>query len=288
MSFTRKRLDVTISLGTGAFGEDGSNTVTLTGLRVQAMIQAAPAPSMPAIQLRIYGLPDTMLNQLTAVGLVNAGARFNNTILLAAGDDESGMTTVYSGGISESWEDFSGVPDAVLNVIGMAGLAASLKPVGALSYSGSVDVAAIMQELANTMGLTFENNGVQVQLSNPYFPGTALAQARACAAAADIYFTIDRNTLAIWPKNGARQSKGDLPVVSPETGMIGYPVVSSNGIIVATAFNPEIVPGGSIQVISSRKIACGRWFVTGVTHYLESETPDGQWSTHIEGKPPYV
>ena len=34
MSFTRKRIDVTISLGTGTFGETGANTVTLTGLRV--------------------------------------------------------------------------------------------------------------------------------------------------------------------------------------------------------------------------------------------------------------
>ncbi|MBR8028930.1 hypothetical protein KDX27_30465 [Burkholderia cenocepacia] len=287
MSFTRKRIDLTITLGEGEFGDTGANTVTLTGLRVQAMIQATPAPAMPVVQARVYGLPEQMLNQLTAVGLVNAGVRFRNTILIAAGDDES-MTTVYSGNISESWEDFSGAPDVALNVIGMSGLAASLKPVGALSYVGSVDVATIMQELANTMGLAFENNGVSVQLSNPYFPGTALAQARACATAADIYFTIDRNVLAIWPRKGMRQVQGDLPVVSPETGLIGYPVVSSNGITLSTSFNPNILPGAPMQVSSSRKTACGKWLVSGVTHTLESEIPDGQWFTRIVGKPTYV
>ncbi|MDE1138199.1 MAG: hypothetical protein PW999_00800 [Paraburkholderia tropica] len=55
MSFLKKRIDVTISLGTGQFGESGSNTVTLSGLRVKALIQAAPGDAMPALQPRRCG-----------------------------------------------------------------------------------------------------------------------------------------------------------------------------------------------------------------------------------------
>lgn len=285
MTFSRKRIDVTLSLGTGQFGESGANTVTLSGLRVKALIQGVPAPAMPHAQVRIFGLTSDMLNQLTAVGLVNAAVRWNNTMLLAAGDDETGLTTIFNGGIDESWEDFAGIPDSALEISSMSGLAASLKPVGAISFQGQADVATIMSGLAKTMGLAFEPNGVQVQLANPYFPGTALAQARACARAADIYMTIDRGTLAIWPKTGNRAVQGDVPLISPDTGLIGYPRVASNGISLNTLFNPHVMQGAFIQVQSSRQTACGKWLVSSVTHVLESETPNGPWLTQIIAKP---
>jgi hypothetical protein len=283
MSFTKKRIDLTISLGTGQFGDSGANTVTLSGLRVHAGVQVYGGEAMPQAQIRVFGLPLDMINQLTAIGPINSAIMFNNSVLLAAGDDENGMRTVYSGTIWQAWGEFDGAPDVPLNITGLGGLAAALKPVNALSYPGSADVATIMQTLATTMGLAFENNGVTVQLSNPYFPGTALAQARACARAADINFTIDRGALAIWPKNGARG--GEVPLISPATGMRGYPTFASNGLGVTTLFNPDIKPGGVIEVQSSLQVACGKWTVLQVQHSLQSETPNGQWFTQILGVP---
>lgn len=285
MTLSRKRIDVTISLGTGQFGDTGANTVTITGARVHAGIQVFGGEAMPQLQLRIFGQPLERMNQLTTIGPINSAIMFNNSVLVAAGDDSS-MQTVYSGTIWEAWAEFQGVPEVPLNIVGLGGLAASLKPVGALSYTGSADVATIMQTLAETMGLAFENNGVSVQLSNPYFPGTALAQVRACARAADIYYAIDRGTLAIWPKNGARQ--GDAVLISPETGMVGYPSFASNGLTLTTLFNPAIKPGGVVQVDSSLQVARGQWTVLQVQHSLQSETPNGQWFTQILAVPNYV
>lgn len=285
MSFTRKRIDVTITLGTGTFGETGSDTVTLTGLRVHAMIQATYGEAMPAVHARIFGLPIEMMNQLTTIGLVNSAVRLKNKILIAAGDDETGMSTAYSGTISVSWINMDGAPDSCLEVIGVAGLAASIKPVEALSIQGAADVATIMGALAEQMGFAFENNGVQVQLSNPYFPGTALMQAKACARAADICMTIDRDTLAIWPKDDARDTPEGIPLISKATGMRGYPRFASNGIEVSMLWSPQIKPGGKVQVQSALTMACGTWLVSNAMHTLESETPNGQWFTRILGVP---
>ncbi|MFP3813716.1 hypothetical protein, partial [Bacillus sp. SIMBA_005] len=63
MSFTRKRIDLTITLGEGQFGDDGANTVTLTGMRVQSMITIPGGESMASAQVRVYGLPISMMNQ---------------------------------------------------------------------------------------------------------------------------------------------------------------------------------------------------------------------------------
>lgn len=283
MAFARKQISLTIALGTGQFGDTGFNTVTLTGLRIKSEIQQFGGDAMPQVQLRVYGLPPSMINQLTAIGPINSAVLFHNSVLIAAGDEGSALTTIYSGTIWQAWGDFNQMPDTALNIAGVGGLAVSLKPIAASSYPGSADVGTIMQQLATTAGLNFVNNGVSVQLSNPYFPGTALAQIRECADAADINFTIDTGTLQIWPKGGARN--GSTTTISTATGMVGYPTFSSNGVMVTTIFNPSVVIGGLIQIQSSIPAATGQWIATQISHSLESETPDGQWFTHILGVP---
>lgn len=289
MSFTRKKIDLTIALGTGQFGDSGSNTVTLTGLRVHAGMQEFGGDAMPQAQLRVFGLPLDMVNQLTTIGPINSAIMYRNSVLVAAGDDETGMQTVYSGSIWQAWGEFQGMPDTPLNIIAAGGLAAALKPVDALSFVGPTDVAQIMQTLATTMGLAFENNGVKVQLSNPYFPGTALQQARTCARAADINFAIDRGTLAIWPKKStpdqAAARGGDVPLISTATGLVGYPTFSSNGLGLTTLYTPQIKRGGQVQVESSLAVANGKWVVSQLQHSLQSETPGGQWFTQVLGVP---
>lgn len=274
MTFARKRIDVKLRLGTGTFGNTGANTVTLTGLRVRAEMKATGGDAMPNLSMKVYGLPQDMMNQLTSIGFINSGMR-NNSVIVAAGDDGSALTTVFSGTIWQAWADYDEMPSACLNVTANGGGLASLKPVNAISFQGSASVAGIMQGLAQTMGFGFENNGVTAVLQNPYFPGTALQQMRACARAANIYAQIDRDVLAIWPKDGCRG--GEVPVISAATGMIGFPKFSSNGIQAATLFNPALKNGGLVQIQSSLTPANGTWCAFQVMHSLESETPNGHW-----------
>lgn len=279
MSYVRRAINVTITLGTGQFGDTLGNTVTLTGLRVLASIAAAGGDAQGQLQLRIYGLPISMINQLTTIGPIATQIRSKNTVLVAAGDVGSALTTVFEGTIDTAYGDFQGAPDVALNINALSALAAAVKPVGANSWKGSVDVAVIMETLADTMGFVFENNGVTAQLSNPYFPGTALAQVKACAKAANIRYSTDLGTLAIWPKNGFRE--GDIPIISKETGMVGYPLFSSNGMSVHSIFIPNIKGGSKVTVQSTLSVANGTWIVGNVVHNLESERPGGAWFTQL-------
>lgn len=284
MAFTEKQIQITIQLGQGQFGNTGANKVTLDGLRIKAEIQVYGGDAMPQVQLLVYGLPSSMMNQLTTIGPINSAVLYQNSVLIAAGDRGSALTTVYSGSIWQAWGDYNQIPDGALNISAVGGLAASLKPVGATSYTGSADVGTIMQALAKLAGLSFVNHGVSVQLSNPYFPGTALAQIRECAQAADIYYTIENNALEIWTKGGARSAQ-TVPIVSVQTGMVGYPTFSSNGLMVTTMFNPSLKIGGQFQVQSSITPANGTYVASQISHSLESITPEGQWFTHILGTP---
>lgn len=185
------------------------------------------------------------------------------------------MATVYEGTIDTAFGDFRSAPDPVFNVIALSAALAAVKPVTASSYKGAVDAADVMSDLANKMGFYFENNGVSFTLNNPNFPGTALEQVKACARAANIFYTVDRGKLAIWPKSGKR---GDGPIkVDVDNDMVGYPAFSSEGIGLQTIFNPDFQLGGQVDVKSILTVACGIWNIFKLSFDLESEVPDGPW-----------
>lgn len=275
--FTKKLIDLTITLGSGDFGANVGDTVTLRGLRITADVVNPGGPSMGMCSLRVYGLPFEMMNKLTTIGTINNAIRIKNTILVAAGDKENGMQSVFQGVISEAWGDYNSAPDVALHIIAYAAYDAAVKPVGATSYQGATDVSSIMQTISNEMGLIFENNGVDMKLSNPYLSGTNIERVRTLSTAAGFYYTIDRGVLAIWPRNGVRG--GEVPLISSETGMKGYPSFSSKGMTLEMRFNWNIRCGANVKVESSIPMACGMWNVFGYSHSLSTEMADGPWFT---------
>lgn len=295
-SYIERKLDVTITLGEGEFGGTGSNSVKLSGLRALATIQRRGPPSFSSAEVRVFGVPPSIMNKVSTLGVPLTIIRANNTITIEAGDTKNGMAVVFRGTIYNSWQNLDSQPETFLNVVSLTGLVDAMKPVAPISYTGTADVATIMQGLATQMGRTFENNGVQVQLSNPYFPGTALEQAQAVARAANIEMLDDGDggVLAIWPKNKTRG--GTAPLISVDTGMVGYPRFRDFGMDVRCLFNPSIRFGGKVVVRSSIGDSTlnvpteggtfqqhqaagpnGEWYVNLLTYELSAQVPNGPW-----------
>lgn len=284
MSFSRKQIALTFTLGTGAFGDTGTNTVTLSGLRASAQIAAAGGVSMSELRLQVWGLTASMLNDLTALNTVTMLQR-NNAVIVAAGDEAGGMWTIYEGTISSGWAQIA-APESCLDITAHSGLINKVAPAQPRGYATHADAAVIMASIALAMGLPFENNGVSVQLSTPYLHGSLYDQANAVAEHANINWGIDRGTFYICPKGAGRG--GSPTLISPQTGMIGFPSFTSTGIEIVSLFNPTISIQSTIEVQSSFTPACGKWFVCGVSHSLHSETPNGDWFTHLQAAPLYA
>jgi hypothetical protein len=289
MSFTSKKINLTFKLGRDTngvqytFTEGDYDQVNVTGLRIQATIANAGPPSMGEASVIVHGLTPSLMNQLTTVRRLNDGqvtTRFYQMVI-DAGDAVAGMSTIFQGQVSLAQIDMSGAPDSSLRITAHAGLFEAVKPTAPLSFPGSADVATIMQSLAVQNGYTFENNGVTAKLSRPYFPGSPKQQMESCANAANINWTLDTGILAIWPKGGSRG--GAIPIISASTGMIGYPSNYDVGIAVRTLFNPQIGFGKKCQVQSGLPFANGTFGMFGITHDLESETPNGKWESSFTG-----
>lgn len=279
MSFVERRIRLTFLLGQGDFGNDGYNQSTYEGLRVSATVTKNGGVSMSQLSMRVYGMSLSAMNRLSTLGKPLTDGR-NNKVRVEAGDDEVGYTTVFIGTISQAWAVMNDQANAALVVTAHSGLLDALRPTAPASYTGPTSVSNIMATLAQEMGYQFEDGGVQVTLANPYLSGTPRMQVEAVAQAAGINWTIDDETLAIWPAGGTRG--GLIPLLSPDTGLINYPAFTQNGLALTVLFTPSITFGGQVQVESALTPANGTWTVFSVTHELESETPGGKWFTQLE------
>lgn len=278
-TFTRKAIDITFQLGTGTFGDTGSNTVTVSGLRVVATITKVGGVASDQAYVRVYGLSPTIQGQLSSIGTPAYYMR-NNVMAISPGD-ANGTSLAYQGLMYSAYQNFEHQPDTFLEVSCNTSWAGQLVPTAPLSVRGTGDVATMFQSIAQSQNLSFENNGVQVKLSNPYFAGTQKEQCDELAAAANVVWTSDGATLAIWPVGGSRGTA--IPLISPETGMIGYPTrVGDQGIGFRTYYNPNIVFGGQIQMQSSYTQANGQWYVNRIVHDLTSQQHGGPWQTECE------
>lgn len=280
MSFVERQIDVTITLGGGRYGETVEDTVTLKGYRVSCAIANYGGDAMGELHCRIYGMPLSLINRLTTIGTVRNQMAFQNTIQIHAGDAGKTLATIYTGSIQRAWGSFQGAPDVALNVLAYAGARESRKPVTPNSYKGSVDAATIMKDLADQAGYSFENNGVSVILSNPYYKNTVLQQIRAVARAAHIHFHIENGTLSIWPNDGYR--KIAVPKIGPGNGLVGYPSFSSQGLILRSEFLREARIGGRITVENSQlSMVNGTWQMYQVNHNIAAQMPNGPWFTEM-------
>lgn len=278
MSFTKKRIDVSLQMANGSF-DGGGNQFNVTGLRVSAHISVVGGPAQNKCELVIFGLPLSVMNQLSTVGK-DYNRMYQNSMVVSAGDDQSGMHEVFAGSIATAMVDAQAMPNVCLRVLGMPGNYQAVAPADPISIQGNADAAQMMQKLAGEMGLSFENNGVTVKLANPYYAGNRWSQMLEIARHGNFDVICERGVMSITPADKVRA--GGSTLISPRTGMIGYPGFNEAAVIVEAQFNPDIKMQGEIEIESDLTSACGSWKVNSLEYELESEMPHGKWSMLIQ------
>lgn len=279
MPFTQKLLSFTFDMANG-------DRVTVSGLRASVTVTMGGQADYGGMTASIYGLTMSLTNQLSTLGQIIPGV-LRNFVTVSAGDSATGQSTVFTGIIFDGWADYASMPNNAFRIQSPTGGYPALKPIPPTTINGAADVATIMSGLAVQAGYHFENNGVQQQFFYPYYPGSAGEQIKRVAANANINHTIDpvTNTLAIWPLGGQRGNL--IPLISPDTGMIGYPTYGQGGAVeITTVYNPSIRYGTRIQVQSSLPQASQKWDIVSLVHELESMVPGGAWRTRLLGLRP--
>lgn len=284
-AYAVRQLNYTFQLGAGNFGAGGSTQLTLpSGLRSELHIEAALTPSTGVLHARIYGLSLDHMNQISKAGLVWAVRK--NYVQVQAGDAVAGMTTIFRGQILEAYPDMK-MPETSLALFAIPSADFQLAPVKPVSFSGSVTASTALQSILRPAGITLENNGVNGVLSTPYFAGTAWNQVLSCVRSFGCFAHYDgvANTLAIWPKDGART--GTPTTVSPDTGLVGYPSFQSQQVIFTMLFDPTISPavGRQVNMKSGLTAADGLLKIVAINYDLSAQLDKGPWFMTITAIP---
>lgn len=270
-SFVKRRLEVRITLRAGEFGS-GGNTKILTGIPIKAHIEKTGPPDFNKASVEIRGMLYQDMERLSTLAfkpLFNA----HNLISVYAGNERDGLSLAFSGEITQASADFNAAPDVSFKIEAMTGYFPAITAAGPSAVNGSQPVADFIGMQARNMGYAFKNEGVTASLSNSIFSGSPLAQARAAANQVGAELLIDDGTVVLLPTGGNRE--GNAVLLNKDTGMLGYPVISSEGVDVRCLYNERLELGGLIQVESIVPRASGIWRIIKLSHELEAFNPGG-------------
>ncbi|WP_338332831.1 baseplate hub protein [Acetobacter sp. LMG 32666] len=296
----RRKLDVNFNLVTGGFGPGGKDNLTLSGHRVRAHITNAGMATGSSLSLRIEGMTLSEMNRMSVIRARQTWQNANR-ITLYGGDEKTPMTTIFSGYVTAAFADFTGAPNVAFQVEANNLCLAAAKIIPTISFSSAVSLVTVASVVADAMGWTLVNHGVHTVFPSFYGWGDARSILERLALAAKVVFHVneDLESLHIWPSDSVDISaEKDMPDISAQNGLIGYPAYSDAGVLFECLFNPNIrynsplrlksnyAPAGWVnnqngQVPAQTSPANGIWTPYIIEHNLESEVPDGQWTTFV-------
>ncbi|MEA4836871.1 MAG: hypothetical protein VB101_01110 [Rhodospirillaceae bacterium] len=278
-SFSEKRIEVHITLAQGRFS-GGGNTKVIRGLGVDCAVDKPGLPAKNGCKLAIKGIGLDDMEQATTLAFRPLKVE-PNKIAVYAGDDAGGMALAFSGDIVSAWPDFNAAPDVAFRIEAITGYVASVTPQSPTTRSGAAPIEQLMSLLAQDIGVSFRNNGVSGSLLNPALYGGPLEKAQAIARQGNFELILDDAEMVIQPFSAVRAA---APTVwSKETGLLGYPTFTKEGISARGLYAPGLVQGGVVEIETIVPKAAGRWKITSLRHSLQASYPGAsKWETAVE------
>lgn len=280
-SFNEKKLRVVIRLADDSntvFEGTGSNTLIIDTLRMHAKVSANARQAVQMV-LSIWGMRTTDMDALTSAWIDSTAIRDNIVQLFA--DVGNGFLPVFSGTITEAQPDYQKAPEVSFQILATVPYIKMIDIAEPSSYQGSLDINEFGQSVANELGMSFESSA-QATLTDQYLSGSVFDQLRdACSAAkVDFYFQGDKLVFAPLQKP---LSDSPVVVLTPMTGLIGYPMFTRFGTVINALYDPVFQCGSAIEVQDSQvKGINGRWYPFAAEYDLSSNLPNGPWFATLQ------
>lgn len=271
MTYKVRSLKFQFTLKEGTFDENGSDVLTIDNIKAEIEVGAYGGISGTSLEARVYGLGAERMSLLSYKGIQYNGAK-QNMVKIWADDDP-----IFYGAITNCFADMNQMPDAPLIISAFATGFDQSVAAPPFSAEGDTSVSEIITAIAKGIDYTVVNSGVTAKLSNPYFEGNPISQILQCANAAGIEIDFRLGVVYIWPQNGAVDDV--MPHVSPENGMIGYPVFSNYGLNFSCQYSNLILRGRKVSIETSLPNASGIYTVQSAVHHLSTWSEGGPWMT---------
>lgn len=271
MTYKKRKLKFQFTLKSGAFDKRGGDVLTIDNVKAELEVGAYGGVTGTTLDARVYGLSLDNMALLSYKGIQLNGAKQNMIKIWA--DDEP----IFFGSIMNCNSDMNQMPDAPLIIMATATGYDQSVVAADFSAKGTVLVVDIITAIAKSIGYAVVNNGVKNVIENPYYSGDPISQIRQCAKDAGIEIDTGLMVISIWARGGNRDEV--KPFISPEHGLIGYPVFNNYGISFTCIYSNLILRGRKLELVTSLPNASGTYTVQAAKHYLSTWTEGGPWMT---------
>lgn len=279
-SFVRRQLRIVIQLYKGEF-EDGGNTKTIEDLAMTCSIQKLAYPECGKASVEIAGMRLADMEQLSTLAFDPLYVK-NNQLTIYAGDEYHEFSQVFSGTITKAGADFNSAPDVKFKMEASVGYFGRMIAKGPTAINGTQKADAFIKGQMEQAGFTFQNQGVDTQISDCVFSGSPVQQAQQCASQIGADLIMDDGEAVLVPTGAGRE--GETVVLSKDSGLLGYPTITQNGVECKAIFDPAFKFGGLIELQTIVPKASGAWRIVKLTHKLSANMPgDGSWESQITG-----
>ncbi|MCT6837446.1 MAG: hypothetical protein M3036_07310 [Bifidobacteriales bacterium] len=282
-------------------------TIRMTGFRCEVDIECYGQLDGVAAQINITNVPPDIMNAVAGYygqdGLVFQRVNGNDfpevrlydvtqygrkplarkaTNGKSSGDGQGKL--IYRGYLTNAIANMGSMPDPFLSIQSNSLLPIQLLKAEVISYRGSVPTITVIKQIADAIGYTLEDSGVNTVMVNPYLTGNYIDQLDKMARyGGDFSYLLEGKTLAVWPNGGYRKrSEESYAKINKGNGMIYSPSFNRSGVTVKTIFRSDLHFGDKIEIESeSLPNATGLYAIRAISHHLSSELPEGLWESHI-------
>lgn len=280
--FNFKDIRTSIALAQGDF-EGGGNEIILPQVPIRLTVTKTGGKELPKLSADVNNLSLDLMQKLTVLAFRQLQT-YNNVIKIEAGERGQEPDLVFQGEISTAAPNFSTDGTVTFHVEASSGFYPMQKSVAPVSVNTDTTIESLFKQFADEAGYGLENNGVTGSVKNCVFTGTPVQKAQQLAKQTGVDFLIDDNQFVILPSY-LDSREGTTPLLNAQSGLLGYPSFTNDGIKCACLFSPLLKIGGLVKIESIVPKASGVWRITKLTHSLEAYSPAaGEWKTNIEAE----
>lgn len=248
------------------------------GLQMTASGEKTANPIENSCQVEIFNLARETRNYLLTETSPFNENRTRKRIVVEAGRQSTGLTQLFMGDITSATP--SQPPDIGLQMEARTG---SYIKGNLVARSGEAQqpLSEIARMAAEDAGVGLEFEATDKKISNYAFTGGALKQVNQLSDAGNVNAFIDDDVLVVKDANKPRRNRRRL--LTKDSGMIGIPEITEQGVKVQFLFDNETVVGGELVIKSELNPAVnGSYEIFKLSFDLSSR--DTAWYYTAEAK----
>lgn len=220
---------------------------TYTNLAITATGVKFGNPNQGQCDITIANLDTEVANYILTESSPFNRNRTPKRIVLSAGRESTGLSVLYIGNLFRA--SITQPPDAVVTIRSLSGVFVSGNIV-ARSFTESVLISRIAEQVSEDMGTTLDFQATDRRISNYSFTGAANKQMEKLAEMAPLDVYVDNEVLVV--KDLDVPLRGRVRRLNADTGMIGVPTFTEQGVQVTFLYDNQTVLGGRLDIESNQ------------------------------------